>query len=96
MKHIDKSVRDHNQQAIIVDDTITIKMRVGREVRGTYSFPLTEWQKADNHPTFNKNWNRLKLIEKYTKVLDNQDGGECQAARIRDSQITAITKALEG
>ena len=94
MKATDKSVRDSSQQAIIKDDIITIKMRVGKEVRGTYSFPLTEWQKAETYPTFNPNWNRLELIRKYTKEMDDEPGGFCQAERIRDSQINAIKKCL--
>ena len=98
MKATDKSVRDSSQQAIIKDGIITIKMRVGKEVRGTYSFPLTEWQKAETYPTFNPNWNRLELIKKYTKEMDVDEwgvvgDGNCQAERIRDSQINAIKNA---
>ncbi len=89
----DNSVRDHPQQAMIDDDRITIISKVGRQVAGSYSFPLSEWYEANKFA--NPNYSRVKLIEKYTMYMDDEPGGFCQAGRIRDSQIYAIKLALE-
>lgn len=90
----DNSVRDHPQQAIISNGQITIRMKVGREVRGAYSFPLADWLGTETGPSANPNWNQINLIRKYTGNLDDQPGGPCQADQIRDAQIYAIRKAL--
>ena len=88
------SVREHSQQAVIKNSVITVKSKVSRDVRASYSFPLSDWRAADRGPSANPNWNRLELIRKYTGDLDDQDGGPCQAQRIRDSQICAIKEAV--
>jgi hypothetical protein len=91
----DKSVRDHGQRASIDGGIITVSAYVGSRKAESYTIPLEEWRKADRGPSANPNWNRRKLIEKYTKHYDDQPGGEAQADQIRDSQIRAIQKASE-
>lgn len=90
-----KAVRDLSQQAIIENDTITIKMKCGQKTVGKYSFLLADWLEAENGPSANPNWNRIEIIRKHTQHLDNQSGGDCQADRIRDAQVCAIQAALK-
>lgn len=92
----DNSVTDHPQQAIIKGDTITIRMKVDKQIMAAYSFPLAEWLAAEKGPSANPNWNRREIIKKHTEKfkLDDQDGGPSQADRIRDAQGYAIQKAL--
>ena len=88
----DKSVRDLGQQAIVTSDTIKVVSRVGRKKAGEYSFTRSEWDATAKHA--NPNYAKAKLIESKTKELDDQPGGADQAVRIRDSQISAIDKAI--
>jgi len=92
ISYIDKSVRDHNQQAIIFEDSIKIVSKYGRKKVEDYLITRKEWDK-----TFlfgNPNYTQFQLILSKTRHYDNQPGGECQAGRIRDSQIRAIKEAL--
>ncbi|WP_199557109.1 hypothetical protein, partial [Streptobacillus moniliformis] len=76
-------VRDHPQQAIIKNGTVTIRMKVGKKVASAYSFPLAEWLAAEKGPSANPNWNRREIIKKHTAKfeLDEQDGGPSPADR---------------
>lgn len=90
----DTSVRDLRQQAVIGGGIIRIRSFVGRQRVAEYAIPLEEWQAAARGPTANPNWNQLALVRNYTAALDEQPGGLARAARIRDSQLRAIRKAL--
>ena len=96
MTATDKSVRDHPQQAVVKDGTITVVMKVGRSTAGKYGFPVSEWEAAEHSPTFNENYNRHELISRHYRSRYGADYNTdpCQAERIIDSQIMAIKKAL--
>lgn len=91
----DKSVRDLSQQAIVDQTTIRVVSRVGKQKAAEYWFPRTEWEATLSRPTANMHYNRRELILSYTRHLDDEPGGPCQAERIRDSQIRAIVAALD-
>ena len=86
----DKSVRDHTQRAIIQGDNIVISHCVGRKVCGKTLIPIKDWEYTYKGPSFNPNYNQAELMRRLTEDMDYQDGGPCQADRIRDSMIRAI------
>ena len=90
----DKSVRDMSQQARISGDYIVVTSRVGRAVVEQYSFLVAEWEMAMRGPTANPDYNFYQIILRRTRHYDNQPGGECQAQRIRDSQVRAVKMAF--
>ena len=94
--HTDKSVRDHSQQAVVKGNEIVITAKVGSQSTGSYSIPLTEWDSTNRGPSANPNWNRRKLVEKYSEKLNWDDTPEGQSLkeRILDSQVRAIQEAL--
>jgi hypothetical protein len=93
----DNSVRDHPQKATVCGGIITIVMKVGNKIAGSYCLQQSQWDAARNSPTFNENYNRRELIGGlYCKLFPGDyDDDPCQAERIIDSQICAIKKALE-
>jgi len=95
--YTDKSVRDLPQRVNIKDGVITVSMCVGRSKVGEYSFDLSEWERAETYPTFNKeyNWHGLVASKYKAKYQKDYDENEAQGERIIDSQIMAIKKALE-
>ena len=94
VRAVDKSVRDHSQAAIIVNDVITIESYVGRQKVGiTCTIPLEEWRETAKFG--NPFYAEFELIGKKTRNLDDQPGGPEQAQRIRDSMNYAIRKALK-
>ncbi len=85
----DNSVRDHTQVAIIDGDKITVKSKLGKTTVGEFSFPMSEWNKANEFA--NPNYSRLELMRKLNKNIDESG---LNPDRIYDSQVSAILKAL--
>ena len=94
----DNSVQDHPQQAILEGDTITINMKVGRQKRGSYTIPVSEWEATLKEP--NPASHKVKLVKKaagYRVEADENDPSYvalmAQGERLVDSAVRAIEKA---
>ena len=91
----DYSIRDLPQRVIIMPDVITVQSFVGRVKVSEYNIFRRDWTKLCYAPTANPNWNKAEFIRKNTMQYDTEQGGLCQADRIRDSQCKAIDAGLQ-
>ena len=87
MKYRDKSVRDHPQEAkLLNEDEVEIRSFVGRKLSGKFTIRVVDWP---SHIIDQVNFLRE------TNNLDDEPGGDCQAQRIYESQSRAVDWILK-
>lgn len=90
-----KSVRDHNQKAILKDKTIEVISYIGKKEVFRYEFPMVLWLKALGRPFNNSIYNKHELINKYADSRINFVEEYAIRERIIDAQIRAIETIME-